>query len=66
MVGASPFTHSGNKNVSVKTYVVPLTIVTNTHRSTSRVLLCSVDRISTPLVGRGLIERFPDKSLIGI
>ena len=29
MVGASPFTRSGNKSVSVPTYVVPLIIVTN-------------------------------------
>ena len=29
MVGASPFTRSGNKNVSVATYVIPVIIVTN-------------------------------------
>jgi hypothetical protein len=29
MVGANPFTRSGKKNVSVKTYVVPLIIVTH-------------------------------------
>lgn len=29
MVGADPFTRGGNKNVSVRTYVVPLIVITN-------------------------------------
>jgi hypothetical protein len=29
MVGANPFTRSGNKDISVETYVIPLIIVTN-------------------------------------